>query len=153
MNDPRYSGSPAGSGRRTAPRPEQTDRPPISPEERRRRRARAKKRAIQRRRFQIFVLICLAAVILVSGTVGYRMGYRAGKRSAVPAETTPPADVQTADPAPAPGASEPPAQPQEPGDKVAPQILGVNKISVFLGSAVAYRSGILVTDDLDPNPR
>ena len=151
MNDPRYSGSPAGSGRRTAPRPEQTDRPPISAEERRRRRERAKRRAIQRRRFQIFVLLCLAAVILVSGSIGYFVGYRAGKRSAVPAETTPPADVQTADPAPA--VSEPSAQPEEPGDKVAPQILGVNKISVFLGSAVAYRSGILVTDDLDPNPK
>ena len=151
MNDPRYSGSPTGSGRRTAPRPEQTDRPPISAEERRRRRERAKRRAIQRRRFQIFVLLCLAAVILVSGSIGYFAGYRAGKRSAVPAETTPPADVQTADPAPA--VSEPSAQPEEPGDKVAPQILGVNKISVFLGSAVAYRSGILVTDDLDPNPK
>ena len=158
MNDPRYSGRSAGSGTRTRspqprPRPEQTDRPPISPEERRRRRARAKKRAIQRRRFQIFVLMCLAVVILVSGSIGYFIGYRAGKRSAVPAETTPPADVQTADPAPEPGASEPPAQPQEPGDTTAPQILGVNKIAVFLGSTVSYRSGILVTDDSDPAPK
>ena len=158
MNDPRYSGRPAGTGTHTRspqprPRPEQPDRPPISAEERRRRRARAKKRAIQRRRFQIFVLMCLAVVILVSGSIGYFIGYRAGKRSAVPAETTPPADVQTADPAPEPGASEPPAQPQEPGDTTAPQILGVNKIAVFLGSTVSYRSGILVTDDSDPAPK
>ena len=158
MNDPRYSGRSAGSGTRTRPpqprpRPEQSDRPPLSSAERRRRRERARRRARQRRQFQIFVLLCLAAVILVSGSIGYFVGYRAGKRSAAPAETTPPVDVQTADPAPAPGVSEPPAQPQEPGDTVGPQILGVNKLSIFLGSTVSYRSGILVTDDLDPAPK
>lgn len=147
MNDPRYSGRPAGSGTRTAPRPS-------TPADRRAAERRRRLRAKQRRQFRNFVLICLAAVILISGSVGYLIGYRVGRRSAEPAETTPVSDVQTADPTgTAPAGSEPPAQPEEPGDKTAPQILGVNKLSIFLGSAVAYRSGILVTDDLDPAPK
>ena len=147
MNDPRYSGRPAGSGTRTAPR--SSGAPDRRAAERKRR-----QRARQRRQFRNFVLVCLAAVILISGSVGYLIGYRVGKRSAQSAETTPPADVQTAEPTGTGSAvSEPPAQPEEPSDKVAPQILGVNKISIFLGSTVAYRSGILVTDDLDPAPQ
>ena len=147
MNDPRYSGRTAGSGTRTAPRPS-------TPADRRAAERRRRQRAKQRRQFRNFVLICLAAVILISGSVGYFIGYRVGRRSAQPEETTPVSDVQTADPTgTAPASSEPPAQPEEPGDKTAPQILGVNKLSIFLGSAVAYRSGILVTDDLDPAPK
>ena len=50
--------------------------------------------------------------------------------------------------------SDPAAQsPELPGDTTPPQILGVNKLSVFIGSTIAYRSGILVTDDLDPAPK
>ena len=139
MNDPRYSGRPAGSGTRT---PEQ------------RRRQRARQRARQRRQFRNFVLAFLAVVILVSGSVGYLIGYRVGRRSAQPAETTPVSDVQTPDPAGTdPAASAPPSEPEEPSDKVAPQILGVNKLAIFLGSTVAYRSGVLVTDDADPAPQ
>lgn len=37
-------------------------------------------------------------------------------------------------------------------DKEAPVILGVNPISLYEGSTVAYRSGVLVTDDKDENP-
>lgn len=37
-------------------------------------------------------------------------------------------------------------------DNTAPTILGVNPISLYEGSTVAYRSGILVTDDLDEHP-
>lgn len=37
-------------------------------------------------------------------------------------------------------------------DRTAPEILGVNPISVCAGSSVAYRSGILVRDDLDDRP-
>ena len=146
MNDPTYSGRPAAAGARTR------TRQPMTPEQRRAAARRRKARERRRRQLRNFVLICLAAVILVSGSIGYALGYRAGKRRAAPAETTPVSDVQNDQSAGEPAASEPPVQPSEPGDQTAPQILGVNKISVFLGSTVAYRSGILVTDDTDPNP-
>ena len=74
MNDPRYSGRPVRSGTRTAPRSSgAADR--RAAERKRRQRAR------QRRQFRNFVLVCLAAVILISGSVGYLIGYRVGKRS------------------------------------------------------------------------
>lgn len=38
-------------------------------------------------------------------------------------------------------------------DETAPSILGVNPISLYAGSTVSYRSGILVTDDLDDSPK
>lgn len=38
-------------------------------------------------------------------------------------------------------------------DETAPSILGVNPISLYVGSTVSYRSGILVSDDLDKNPK
>ena len=86
------------------------------------------------------MLICLA--------IGYFLGLRAGKNAA----TVP--EVPTDPPAATNGAvSEDILTPQEPGDTTAPTILGVNKLSVFVGSTVAYRSGILVTDDVDPNPK
>lgn len=37
-------------------------------------------------------------------------------------------------------------------DETAPSILGVNPISLYAGSTVSYRSGILVTDDIDEAP-
>ncbi len=152
MNDPRHSGRPAGSGTRTVPdrRPAQT-----SSQASRRRAAerRRRQRARQRRQFQIFVLSFLAVVILVSAGVGYLIGYHVGKGRAQPTPTEPVGQVQQPDPAGDPGASAPPSEPEEPSDKVAPQILGVNKLSMFLGSTVAYRSGILVTDDTDPAPK
>ena len=147
MNDYR----PAGRSAQPGARPRTAD-----PEAQRRAEIRRrKKRAKQRRQFRNFVLICLAAVILISGSIGYFLGYRAGKRRAVPQETTPVSDVQTAEPDGEPVGSEAPAQPeqQQSGDREAPQILGVNKLSVYLGSSVAYRSGVLVTDDSDPAPK
>ena len=38
-------------------------------------------------------------------------------------------------------------------DNVAPEIKGVHNISLYLGSGVSYRSGVVVTDDKDPNPK
>ena len=38
-------------------------------------------------------------------------------------------------------------------DNVAPTIQGVHNISLYLGSAASYRSGVLVTDDKDPSPK
>ena len=37
-------------------------------------------------------------------------------------------------------------------DNVAPSIQGVHNISLYLGSAASYRSGVIVTDDKDPSP-
>lgn len=37
-------------------------------------------------------------------------------------------------------------------DTVAPVLSGVKPVTVYLGSAVAYRSGVTVTDDHDPEP-
>ena len=38
-------------------------------------------------------------------------------------------------------------------DNVAPTIQGVHNISLYLGSAASYRSGVIVTDDKDPSPK
>ena len=38
-------------------------------------------------------------------------------------------------------------------DNTAPTIQGVHSISLYLGSAVSYRSGVVVTDDKDPSPK
>ena len=38
-------------------------------------------------------------------------------------------------------------------DCVAPTIQGVHDISLYLGSAASYRSGVIVTDDKDPSPK
>ena len=38
-------------------------------------------------------------------------------------------------------------------DHIAPTILGVNPISLYAGSTVSYRSGILVSDDQDETPK
>ena len=38
-------------------------------------------------------------------------------------------------------------------DNTAPTIQGVHDLSLYLGSAVSYRSGVVVTDDKDPAPK
>ena len=38
-------------------------------------------------------------------------------------------------------------------DNTAPTIQGVHDISLYLGSAVSYRSGVVVSDDKDPSPK
>ena len=38
-------------------------------------------------------------------------------------------------------------------DCVAPTFQGVHDISLYLGSAASYRSGVIVTDDKDPSPK
>ena len=37
-------------------------------------------------------------------------------------------------------------------DEVAPQLLGVRPLSVFIGSTISYRSNVIVQDDVDENP-
>ena len=37
-------------------------------------------------------------------------------------------------------------------DTTPPQLMGVTELSIYLGSTVAYRKGIIVTDDTDPSP-
>ena len=135
--------TPTGRSRQSGTRPNQTDE--------RNRKARARQRARQRRRIQRFVLIFLALVILLSAGTGYLIGYHVGTARAAAASTTPVSDAQT-EPVSDPVPSDAPAEPEVPADTTAPTIMGVNKLSVFVGSTVAYRSGILVTDDTDPNP-
>ena len=38
-------------------------------------------------------------------------------------------------------------------DHQGPQILGVNKLSLYQGGTMAYRNGVIVTDDYDESPR
>lgn len=121
---------------------------PRTPEQRRRAQAAKRRRQQQNRRFRRFLLCHQIILVLICLAIGYFLGLRAGKNAA----TVP--EVPTDPPAATNGAvSEDILTPQEPGDTTAPTILGVNKLSVFVGSTVAYRSGILVTDDVDPNPK
>ena len=107
----------------------------------RRRSLEAKRR--RRRRRRIYFLIRQLLVILAALAIGYYLGAHAGRTGADASQTTEP-----------PAVSDPAAQsPQLPGDTTPPQIMGVNKLSVFIGSTIAYRSGILVTDDTDPAPK
>lgn len=129
--------SPAGrSGRRPTPEEMQA---------RRRRRAAAEKRR-RRQRARLYFRIKQFLLVLAAFLIGFYFGSRSANAEAVPAETQPPAETQSQ-------VQQQPELPQEPGDTVAPQILGVNKIAVFLGSTVAYRSGVLVSDDEDPAPK
>ena len=107
----------------------------------RRRSLEAKRR--RRRRRRIYFLIRQLLVILAALAIGYYLGAHAGRTGADASQPPEP-----------PAVSDPAAQsPQLPGDTTPPQILGVNKLSVFIGSSIAYRSGILVTDDTDPAPK
>ena len=132
---------------RSAPHP-QPQGQPRTPEQRRRAQAAKRRRQQQNRRFRRFLLCHQIILVLICLTIGYFLGLRAGKNDAKAPE------VPTDPPVVTDGAvSEDFLTPQEPGDTTAPTILGVNKLSVFVGSTVAYRSGILVTDDVDPNPK
>ena len=88
------------------------------------------------RRFKLFLLIHQILLVLAALAIGYFLG--AGRaEAAIPAETLPPAPAiqQPADTRP----PEPPQEttqflaPEDPGDTTPPQILGVNKLSLFLG--------------------
>ena len=127
MSDPRTAGRPAQY------RTEQQRRRAIAEKKRRRKRAR------------IYFRIKQTILILAALAIGYSFGLRAGRKTAEPAPTLPPA----------PEAAQVQTTPVEAGssDTEAPQILGVNKMAVFMGSTVAYRSGILVSDDTDPAPK
>ena len=121
---------------------------PRTPEQRRRAQAAKRRRQQQNQRFRRFLLCHQIILVLICLAIGYFLGLRVGKNAA----TVP--EVPTDPPAVSNGAvSEDFLTTQEPGDTTAPTILGVNKLSVFVGSTVAYRSGILVTDDTDPNPK
>ena len=136
MNDQRSAQHPRPQGQ------------PRTPEQRRRAQAAMRRRQQQNRRFRRFLLCHQIILVLICLTIGYFLGVRAGKNAAAIPE------VPTDPPAVSNGAvSEDFLTPQEPGDTTAPTILGVHKLSVFVGSTVAYRSGILVTDDVDPNPK
>ena len=128
MSDPRTAGRPAQY------RSEQQRRRAIAEKKRRRKRAR------------IYFRIKQAILILAALAIGYSLGLRAGRVSGEAAPTLPPAPSE---------AQAVQTQPVETGhsDTVAPQIMGVNKLSVFMGSSIAYRSGILVSDDTDPAPK
>lgn len=131
----------------TAPtrRPERSNeqRPPQTPEQLRRARARRRRRAQQQRRMKLILLAHQIILVLIALAIGFALGKSTVK--ADPAETQPPAAVEDQTPAG--------SEPEEQGDTTAPQIMGVNQLSVFMGGTVAYRSGILVTDDLDPAPK
>ena len=121
---------------------------PRTPEQRRRAQAAKRRRQQQNRRFRRFLLCHQIILVLICLAIGYFLGLRAGKNAAtVPEVPTDPPAVSN------PALSEYFLTPQEPGDTTAPTILDVNKMSVFVGSTVAYRSGILVTDDVDPDPK
>ena len=133
MSDPRTAGRPAQY------RSEQQRRRAIAEKKRRRKRAR------------LYFRIKQAILILAALAIGYSLGLRAGRVSGEAAPTLPPAPSE-------PQTSQ--TQPLEtgpvetgPSDTVAPQIMGVNRLAVFMGSSIAYRSGILVSDDTDPAPK
>lgn len=99
----------------------------------------------RRRRARLYFRIRQLLLILIALAIGYFFGFRAG--AAIPEPTPKPAVSDSTTPS---GETEPP---QGPADTIAPQLMGVNKLSIFLGSTISYRSGILLSDDLDPNPK
>ena len=131
MSDPRTAGRPAQY------RSEQQRRRAIAEKKRRRKRAR------------LYFRIKQAILILAALAIGYSLGLRAGRVSGEAAPSLPPVPPETQE------AQAVQTQPMEtgPSDTVAPQIMGVNKLAVFMGSSIAYRSGILVSDDTDPAPK
>ena len=124
--------------------PRAAARPVRSRAEQQRRRAMAEKKK-RRRRARLYARIRTAILILLALAIGYSLGLRAGRAESVPAETLPPAPAETQL-----QATEPPFT--GPADSLPPQIMGVNHLAVYTGSTVSYRSGILVTDNLDPAP-
>ena len=114
------------------PRQSQTQTTPVRRRRRRRRR--------RDNRVAIFLAIHQILLILAGVGIGYLLGVKAGKADIPPTETQPPA-------------ASAPAQTEGPSDTTPPQIMGVNPLSIFLGGTVAYRSGVLVTDDTDPAPQ
>lgn len=135
MNERRPAGRPARSLAPTrSSQTTQTASRPFPPQRRRRRKRN------RNRNFGIFLVVHQIILILLSGGIGYALAAKANKVETPPVETTPPAVS-------APAESEPS------GDTTPPQIMGVNELSLFLGGTVAYRSGVLVTDDLDPAPQ
>ena len=134
MNDPRSAGRPAQAPNR--PRPAN-----------RRRRRRSRR---QNRQFRLFLLIHQILLVLIALCIGYWIGTHAAASNAEDTLPSEPPVNQSQLQEPADSQPQPPAAS---GDTTAPQILGVNKLSLFLGGTVAYRSGILVTDDTDPAPK
>ena len=123
---------------------------PEQMQERRRRRAAAEKRR-RRQRARLYHRIKQFLLVLAAFLIGFYLGSHSTDAEAASPETQPPAETQSQ--TDTQSQVQQPELPQEPTDKVAPQILGVNKIAVFLGSTVSYRSGILVSDDSDPSPK
>ena len=121
-------------------RPARRPSPSRQSPQRRRRRRRSKNAQFQR-----FLLIHQIILVLVALAIGYFIGTRAGAAAPDPDPTGAPPVSQTQPPET--------TAPAAPGDTTAPKILGVNKMSLFVGGTVAYRSGILVTDDTDPAPK
>ena len=128
MSDPRTAGRPAQY------RSEQQRRRAIAEKKRRRKRAR------------LYFRIKQAILILAALAIGYSLGLRAGRVSGEAAPTLPPAPSEAQ-------AVQTQSVETGPSDTVAPQIMGVNRLAVFMGSSIAYRSGILVSDDTDPAPK
>ena len=104
---------------------------PRTPEQRRRAQAAKRRRQQKNRRFRRFLLCHQIILVLICLTIGYFLGLRAGSKGANAAEnpTVPPVTTGAV--------SEDILTPQEPGDTTAPTILGVNKLSVFVGSVLA----------------
>lgn len=124
-----------------------TGRPTQAPDSRRppqshnRSRRADRRRRKQIRQFKRFLLIHQILLVLIAVAIGYFIGTHVKASHpdpTEPPETTLPIQEQL---------------PSEPADTTAPTILGVNKLSLFQGGTVAYRSGILVTDDTDPSPK
>lgn len=109
----------------------QTQTTPVRRRRRRRRRS---------SRVAIFLVVHQILLILAGIGIGYLLGVNAGTDKPDPVETQPPA-------------ASTPLQTEASGDTTPPQIMGVNPMSMFLGGTIAYRSGILVTDDTDPAPQ
>lgn len=108
--------------------------PQTTPVRRRRRRRRRSSRVV------LFLVVHQILLILAGIGIGYLLGVNAGTGEPEPVETQPPA-------------ASTPLQTEASGDTTPPQIMGVNPMSMFLGGTIAYRSGILVTDDTDPAPQ
>ena len=114
-------------------------------------RVQRRRRRQQIRLFKRFLLIHQIVLVLVALLIGYRLGVSAGKKAAESVPTQPSGSSQTQiQDQPQPSGT---TEPQGPVDTSPPKIMGVNKLSMFLGGTIAYRSGILLEDDLDPNPQ